>query len=316
MASHTSGVTLRLRTSASRLCLEMLFQREVAPGRETAAHLATVVSGDRVQRFDEGDLLLEQPDRSARVRAGSATTVLFDVTPGDVTIWLPNSAGVTILAGWTDAPVEALRSEQPRWVHYGSSISHGSDLDDPRRLWPVQAARTLDYQLTNLGFAGNAMLDPFVARAIGELPADLITLKLGINIVNGDAMRSRTFVPAVHGFLDLIRDRQPTTPIVVISALGCAIHETIPGPVREVWPGKAGGTPRETRPFDGTLTLERTRQHLADVVEHRDDPNLRLINGLDLLRLDEGDLLPDNLHPNGEGHDLIARRFSAALTAE
>jgi len=180
----------------------------------------------------------------------------------------------------------------------------------------VQAAVELGYQLTNLGFAGNAMLDPFVARAIAALPADLITLKIGINIVNGDVMRSRTFVPAVHGFLDLVRQGHPTTPIVVISALGCAIHESTPGPVREVSPGKAGGTPRATRANDGTLTLERTREHLMAIVEHRGDPHLRLMSGLDLLGLDEQHLLPDNLHPNGEGHDVIARRFTAALTAE
>ena len=45
---------------------------------------------------------------------------------------------------------------------------------------------------TNLGFSGSAMLDPFTARTIRDQPADLISLKLGINLVNGDAMRMRT----------------------------------------------------------------------------------------------------------------------------
>ena len=315
MASHTSGVTLRLRTDASRLALQLLFQREAAPGNDTAAHLATVVVGDDLRRFDEGDLLLEQPDRTAVLRPGEPTTVEFAVQPGEVTVWLPNAAGVTVLGGWADAPVEAAPLDLPRWVHYGSSISHGSDLDDPRRPWPVQVARNRGFDLTSLGFAGNAMLDPFVARTIADLPADLITLKLGINLVNGDSMRSRTFVPAVHGFLDLVRAGHPTTPIVVISALGCAIHESTPGPVREVSPGKAGATPRATRPHDGTLTLERTREHLAELIPRREDANLHLVSGLDLLGLNEQHLLPDNLHPNGEGHDLVAARFGTTLAS-
>ena len=99
----------------------------------------------------------------------------------------------------------------------------------------------------------------------------------------------------------------------MITALGCAIHEQTPGPVREVSPGRAGGTPRATRPLDGTLTLERTREHLARIVEVRDDPYLTLMNGLDLLTLDEQHLLPDNLHPSGDGHDLIAERFRRQL---
>ena len=310
MASHASGVTLRLRTAASRLSLELLFQRESNGHR--AVVVAETPSGAQLISLDEGDVLVEHPDRSADRLPGSPSVLDFHLGESaerDVTIWLPNAAGVTVLGASADALVEAVRSIQPHWVHYGSSISHGSDLDDPRRIWPVQAARALDYQLTNLGFAGNAMLDPVVARTIADLPAELITLKIGINLVNGDAMRSRTFVPAVHGFLDLIRDRQPTTPIVVMSALACGIHEQTPGPVREVSPGKAGATPRDTRPFDGTLTLERTRAHLAELIPRRGDPNLRLINGLELLRLDEPDLLPDNLHPNDEGHDRIARRF-------
>lgn len=43
-------------------------------------------------------------------------------------------------------------------------------------------------------------------------------------------MRLRAFVPAVHGFLDTIRDGHPTTPLVLISPIFCAIHEDTPGP--------------------------------------------------------------------------------------
>jgi hypothetical protein len=322
LASHTSGVTLRVSTAASRLELELLFQREAPVATRLPAHRAVMVAETattaQLVSVGEGDLLIEYPDRSAERVPGGPSLVRFELGESAeraVTIWLPHAAGVTILGGSADAPVTALALDLPRWVHYGSSISHGSDLDDPRRPWPVQAARQLDLQLTNLGLAGNAMLDPFVARTIAALPAELITLKIGINLVNGDAMRSRTFVPAVHGFLDLVREGHPTTPIVIISALGCAIHEQTPGPVREVAPGQAGGTPRESRPFDGTLTLERTREHLAQAVQVRADAQLRLISGLDLLGLDEQHLLPDNLHPNDEGHALIARRFTGRVAA-
>ncbi|GAA2540854.1 hypothetical protein GCM10010409_14560 [Mycolicibacterium diernhoferi] len=43
-------------------------------------------------------------------------------------------------------------------------------------------------------------------------------------------MRRRAFGPAVHGFLDTIRDGHPRTPLVVIGPLYCPIHESTPVP--------------------------------------------------------------------------------------
>lgn len=39
-----------------------------------------------------------------------------------------------------------------------------------------------------------------------DTPADLISFKMGINVVNTDAMRLRAFTPALHGFLTIIRE--------------------------------------------------------------------------------------------------------------
>jgi SsfX3, N-terminal domain len=45
------------------------------------------------------------------------------------------------------------------------------------------ATETRDVDLVNLGFSGSMMLDPFVARTIRDLPADLLSVEVGINIV-------------------------------------------------------------------------------------------------------------------------------------
>jgi lysophospholipase L1-like esterase len=168
----------------------------------------------------------------------------------------------------------------------------------------------LGIPVTNLGFAGNALLDPFVAQTIADLPADVITLKLGINVVNFDAMRTRTFGPAVHGFLDLIRRGHPQTPLVVISAITSPVFESTPGPSRQRTPGRYGGTPREELPGDGSLTLARTRDSLERVVAARsDDPNLFFLDGRCLLGPDDAARLYDDLHPDQAGYDLMAGRF-------
>ena len=116
------------------------------------------------------------------------------------------------------------------WLHHGSSISHGSNAESPSTTWPALAASAGGVELVNLGFGGSALLDPFTARTMRDTPADLISVKIGINLVNTDLMRLRAFAPAVHGFLDTIREGHPTTPLLVVSPLLCPIHEDTPGP--------------------------------------------------------------------------------------
>jgi lysophospholipase L1-like esterase len=315
MSAQTSGVRIRVFTAARNIQLEATFTRTTPRGQparllrlvaETAAVSCSIT-------IDEGDLLLEAPDHTAVRESGTRSQVHFalDATRAErlVTLWLPAAAACVLHTLSADAPMRPAPPEGERWLHYGSSISHGSSLDDPRGPWPQQVARGLGLGLVNMGFAGNAMLDPFVARAIAQAPADLITLKIGINVVNGDAMRARTFVPAVHNFLDLVREGHPSTPLAVITALACPIHEDATGPSREASPGKAGATPREIPIGDGSLTLRRTRSLIEQLVTARNDPALHLVDGLTLLGVEDGHL-PDNLHPDQTGHDLIAARFS------
>lgn len=66
----------------------------------------------------------------------------------------------------------------------------------------------------------------------------------------------------------------------------------------------------------GALTLEVIRRELASLVERRSaDPHLHYLDGLDLFGSDDASRLPlaDGLHPDGEAHQLIGRRFADTL---
>ena len=171
-------------------------------------------------------------------------------------------------------------------MHHGSSISHGAGAASALGTWPVVAARAAGLDLVNLGFSGNAVLDPFVARAIRDQPADVITLKLGINVVNHDAIHLRAFAPAVHGFLDTVREGHPTTPLVVVSPLLCPLVETTPGPT-SLDPADPSGVPhhRAAPVADGALTLTVIRSALRSVVDARDERRAHLRRRADALRL-------------------------------
>ncbi|MCX2968079.1 MULTISPECIES: GDSL-type esterase/lipase family protein [Streptomyces] len=332
--SQPSGVRLAFRTRATAVELDVLATKRVYPGlppRPDGTY-ELLVDGRLTERAQvtEGDVLtLDLASGSARTRPGPVRTLRFTGLADaekDVEIWLPHDETTRLVALRTDAPVEpAPRGDRPVWLHHGSSISHGSNATYPTATWPAVAARRGGAELVNLGFGGGALLDPFTARAMRDTPADLISVKLGINVVNTDLMRLRAFGPAVHGFLDTLREGHPTAPLLVVTPLYCPVHEDTPGPgapdAAALAEGRlrfvATGDPAETAA--GKLTLTVIRDELARVVRQRaaDDPHLHLLDGLDLYgAADHAELpLPDGLHPDAATQRRIGERFAALAFA-
>ncbi len=153
-----------------------------------------------------------------------------------------------------------------------------------------------------------------------DTPADLISIKIGINLVNADLLRLRAFTPAVHGFLDTIREGHASTPLLLVSPILCPIHEDTPGPSAvDFNAGKprfrATGDPAERAA--GKLTLNVIRDELARVVRQRvaEDPNLHYLDGRELYGEADfaGSPLPDQLHPEAETHRRIGERFATTV---
>ncbi|MFD5552745.1 GDSL-type esterase/lipase family protein [Streptomyces sp. NPDC127068] len=325
--AQPSGVRLVFRTRATTVELDTLPTKRAYHGFPTPADGVyellvgghpmgrATVPGGRVRTVDLAT-------GSAELVEGPPGTARFaGLPPGakDIEIWLPHNEVTELIALRTDAPVAPAPAGGRRvWLHHGSSISHGSNATRPTAIWPARAAARGGVELVNLGFGGGALLDPFTARAMRDTPADLISVKIGINLVNTDAMRLRAFAPAVHGFLDTLREGHPTTPLLVVSAVLCPIHEDTPGPLVVDFGAdgaerfRASGDPAERAA--GRLTLGVIREVLARVVAERsaEDPHLYYLDGRELYG--EGDHvelpLPDRLHPDGAGHGRIAANFA------
>ncbi|USX52833.1 GDSL-type esterase/lipase family protein [Lentzea sp. HUAS12] len=320
--SQPSGVRVVMTTEARTVELDLHPTRVSYRGTSRPrGSVDLVVDGMLVAgtRLDGGDHVeIDLATGTSEFHAGQATTVRFDDLPGGdklVEIWLPHNEGVEVVALRTDAPVHPVAAEKRIWVHHGSSISHGSNATSPTRIWPVVAARLGDVELHNLGFGGSALADQFVARVIRDRPADLISVKLGINVVNLDAMRLRAFVPAVHGFLDTIRDGHPDTPLLLVSPIFCGTHEDTPGPGKMHTDAAGTVTFAASGPHGPApqLTLRIIRDALRSLAERRaDDPNLHHLDGLRLYGEQDAVThpLPDALHPDTATHGLIGERFA------
>ncbi|MEU0839425.1 SGNH/GDSL hydrolase family protein [Streptomyces sp. NPDC005962] len=329
--AQPSGVRLVFRTRATTVELDALRTKMAyrgAPPRPDGVYdllvdgrlaARTGVTGGNVRMVDMGGA-------AAETEPGPVGTVRFAGLPDrmkDVEIWLPWNEITELVALRTDAAVEAVPDRGRRvWLHHGSSLSHGSNAESPSTTWPAVAASRGGVELINLGLGGGALLDPFTARAMRDTPADLISVKIGINLVNADLMRLRAFTPAVHGFLDTLREGHPTAPLLVVSPLYCPIHEDTPGPcapdLSRLSEGKlqfrATGDPAERAA--GKLTLNVIRDELVRIVRQRaaDDPQLGYLDGRGLYgEADFAELpLPDQLHPDAVTHRRIGERFADA----
>ena len=154
-----------------------------------------------------------------------------------------------------------------------------------------------------------------------DTPADLISVKIGINLVNADLMRAARLHPG-RARLPRHHPRGPSH-----HAAAGRLPDPLPHPRGHPRPGRfdltalsagqlrfrATGDPAERA--SGKLTLSVIRDELARIVAQRaaDDPNLHYLDGRDLYgEADFAELpLPDQLHPDAATHRRIGERFAA-----
>lgn len=222
---------------------------------------------------------------------------LFDgLSPGEklIELWLPQYGQFRLRflelgAGASIAPYEDPR---PKWVTYGSSITHCRAAERPGETWPAIVAREQGLNLTCLGYGGNCHLEPMLARMIRDLPADFLSMKVGINIYGSGSLNPRTFRPAVIGFIKIVRENHPNTPFAAVSPIFSPPRESVSNPVG--------------------FTLASMREEVAEAVQAmkaQGDRNIYYVDGLDLFGPEHADMLPDELHPSAEGYKVLAQNF-------
>ena len=317
---NTSGVRLEFRTDASQLRLKLIATQLVFPGAPTARIAVDIeIDGGASVTYEVARSEVSTPFSIEAMDGADAPEVEIELAGigvmKSVKVWLPQNAQTRIYGIELDGAVEALAPSGSKWLHYGSSISQSSEVKSPSHIWPAVAAKSLGLHLRSVGLGGNALLDPFIADVMVEEMPDLISLKLGINIVNAASHNARTFPSAVNGLLDGIRRGLPNTPILLITPIHCPPHEEGVGPtVFNMQTFKATASPRPEEFIPMALNLTMVREQLGAIFANRSatDANLYFMDGLDLFGAADAHLLPDDLHPNHEGYQLMAQRFAAA----
>lgn len=283
-ASHTSGVRIELVTD-SRAC-------------DLSFDLITVMGDDADAKFD----VFVNGESFARevFSVGNGCLLLIEDLPdgeNEVLIYLPTNTEIVLrgLAVCESARVERT-SEQPRWITHGSSITHCRLADGPGYSWPTIVARKKRWNAWNLGFGGQCKFDSIVARTISRMPADRISLCLGINTALG-FYSLRTWEPAVEGFIMTVRDGHPTTPLLVISPILSPPRESFDEPPTTI----------------GLKTMRASLEAIVGKFRDAGDSNITYLDGTKIIGPGDEATMPDQLHPDAEGIKLMAERFLGCM---
>ena len=177
-----------------------------------------------------------------------------------------------------------------RYLAYGDSITHGFTASAVDKSYAFLTAQKMGWQLVNLGLGGRSS-NVSDAKVVTSLKADVISVFIGVNDWQGGAPLER-YRTNMTGFLNAIRAAQPGVPNYYITSL---------------W------VPPSWNPKGQVADLEKYRQVSREIVSARNDRNLHLVEGLDLIDHDAALFDATPVHPNDKGFAQMAGRLAAQM---
>lgn len=198
-------------------------------------------------------------------------------------------------------------SEKIKVACIGNSITYGAAIEPRETLcYPAQLQQMLGdgYTVGNFGRSGATLLNkghnPYIkttefTKAM-EFKADIAVIHLGINDTDPRnwPIYRETFIPDYQALIDTLRSTNPAMKIYI-----CRLT-----PISHRHPRFRGGT---------RIWHRQIQQAIEQIAAA--DKSLQLIDLYEVL-IKRPELIPDAVHPNAEGAELIARRVYGALTGD
>lgn len=173
-------------------------------------------------------------------------------------------------------------------VIYGTSITQGGCASRPGMAFTNIISRRLNIDILNFGFSGNGKNEPEVAEILAgiENPAMYI-IDSEANSVSPELIQER-----VPRFIEILRNKHPETPILVISKVKYGPRYAAECPV--------------------------FKEHFKKIVEYRQsagDKNIHFLDGSDFFGGEDEyfDCTTDSAHPNDLGFYRMAKEITPVV---
>jgi hypothetical protein len=230
-------------------------------------------------------------------QAASYTCYLFDLPQREtrnVTLNFPLYQGVKEVLVGMEAGAQ-VQAPPPYYdnrpiVVYGTSITQGGCAARPGMAFTNILSRRLNRPFVNLGFSGSGRGEPEVARTIAEIP-DPACLVLDYEGNAGGGLLEQT----LGGFIDILREAHPETPILVVSRIRMA---------------------PDCFSLSGARDRDGKRGFQRRTVQGRraaGDANIHFLDGARLLGGDFDECTVDGVHPTDLGFWRMAKGLEPVL---
>jgi len=290
LAQSPSGGRIRFRTNSTVLAIRLEYPEP--PGMKNMhafGQTGVDLYADGVYRGTAID------DRDAKPGTTQEHTYYKDQARIDreITLYLPLYIPVKVIGIGLDAEARIERARpfalKLPIVFYGTSITQGGCASRSGMSYQAILGRMLNADFVNLGFSGNGLGEPELARTVAGLDASCFVLDFAQNNPTVESL-AQAYAP----FIQTIRSKHPETPILVITPIYSS---------REAWS-------RDAR-------LEGMRELIRKVAAERiaaGDRHLEIVEGTDLLGPLRGDGLVDGTHPNDLGFQWMAEGLASRLS--
>lgn len=215
---NSAGLAVRFRSDSPRLSARWHSRNKFNMNHMTATGIRGldlyVLQGDSVWTTMSSA-------RPAFHNHNSTSNLVTDMTPGvmrEYMLYLSLYDGVDSLYVGVDSSAVVLPPaiDLPRRgkpvIMYGTSILQGGCATRPGMAHTNILERQLQREVVNLGFSGNARLDPCIAYLMAENDASLFVLDMLPNC-SADMLDER-----LEDFVSILREKHTSTPIVLVES--------------------------------------------------------------------------------------------------
>ncbi len=291
LANHTAGGQIRFNTNSKRILIKVKLRE-----KSGMYHMpATGQSGF--------DLYMELNGENRYIK-----TTRFPVDSTRYKVELYNSDQNTMHSFTLNFPLyngvnsleigidEGAAIESPRpfithgkFVIYGTSITQGGCVCRPGMAYSNIMSRNLDAEFINLGFSGNGKGEPALANLINQI-SDVRFI-----ILDYEANASKTIKNTLENFIDILREKHPETPILIMSKIRYARERT--------------GTENYAR----LISNRDFQKNLVQKKKEAGDKNIYFLDGSKVLGNKYYECAVDGVHPSDLGSQIIADEMTKVI---
>ncbi|MDR3351267.1 MAG: SGNH/GDSL hydrolase family protein [Prevotellaceae bacterium] len=214
LGKNTAGLFLRFRTNSSAIKLQWSLYENRIMNHMTA----TGIKGFDLYGLENGEWYFVNSAQPAANAMNNTVTVIsnMDDSEKEMMLYFPLYDGVTALQIGIDSarfiapPAIAAPVREKPVICYGTSILQGGCASRPGMAHASILSRRFNREFINLGFSGNGQLDYEIAELIAAREAALIILDF---VPNASVQQMQE---KMERFYDIIRAKQPRTPILFI----------------------------------------------------------------------------------------------------